>query len=116
MIQYEDQGPGARGSHRPFIGASDHQWTGREVQGASTAPQLNCQEATSVEVTLPCWVEGSTPPSVMQIDSPHGPEHQEETITPQGVHGPEACLCRESVGCCHPAKGPRPITEECCTC
>jgi hypothetical protein len=40
--------------------------------------------------------------------------HQEETITPQGVHCPEACLLQHT-GCHHPWC-PKPITAECCTC
>ena len=78
MIQYEDQGPEARESRRPFIGASDGHWvllllhrvrcshsTFEIHDGHSTIRVHRCGDHTAL------LSGGLTPPSVMPIDSPH---------------------------------------------
>lgn len=101
MIQYEDQGPEARESHRPFIGASDGHlllllfcsaavlWcccVGVVVSGAythtatTTFPQTTKKQRDRQSLGgrahrcgdhTALLSGGLTPPSVMPIDSPH---------------------------------------------
>ena len=78
MIQYEDQGPEARESRRPFIGASDGHWvllllhrvrcshsTFEIHDGHSTIRVHRCGDHTAM------LSGGLTPPSVMPIEWPH---------------------------------------------